>query len=442
MSNAADTPHVAVIGAGFCGLAAGYELARRGVRVTVLERDAEIGGLAGSFTVNGAQLEKFYHHWFTSDRHILELVEELGTGDRVVHRYTRTGMYYANEFFRLSSPLDVLRFTPLSPIDRLRLGWLALRARHVTHWRRLERLTAAEWLRKMGGTRVYEVVWEPLLRGKFGEYAGEVGAVWFWNKLALRGSSRGRRGAEQLAYYRGGFAALANQLAGAIRALGGTVQTNTPVEALAVSGRRVIGVTVSDRVVEADAVIATPALPVIANLMAAHTSAEYTAALRRIKYLANVCLVLQLDRSLSDTYWLNVNDPAFPFVGIIQHTNFEPPASYGGRHIVYLSKYIPESAELFTMADASLLEYTLPHLQRMFPEFRREWIKAYHVWRARFAQPVVERHYGSLIPSHDTPLANMYIATMAQIYPEDRGTNYAIREGRKIGAHVAAILRG
>jgi protoporphyrinogen oxidase len=441
MTTAQKSPHVALIGAGFCGLAAGYELAKRGVRVTLFERDAEIGGLAGSFTVNGGRLEKFYHHWFTSDRHILELVEELGTSDRIVHRFTSTGMYYANEFFRLSSPLDLLRFEPLPLIDRLRLGWLALRVRRVADWRQLESLTAAEWLRKMGGPEVYRVVWEPLLRGKFGEYAEEVGAVWFWNKLALRGSSRGRRGAEQLAYYRGGFAALADQLAAAIRALGGTIHTSTPVHTLAVSDQKAVGVAVSGEVVGADAVIATPALPVIADLIAPHAPEQYVATLRRIRYLANVCLVLQLDRSLSNTYWLNVNDPAFPFVGVIEHTNFEPPASYGGRHIVYLSKYLPESAELFNMADATLLEYTLPHLQRMFPEFRHDWIKTYHVWRARYSQPVVERHYSRLVPAHDTPLANLYIATMAQIYPEDRGTNYAIREGRKVGAQVAQSLR-
>jgi protoporphyrinogen oxidase len=441
MTTVQKPPHVVVIGAGFCGLAAGYELAKRGVRVTIFERDAEIGGLAGSFAVNGGRLEKFYHHWFTSDRHILQLVEELGTRNRIVHRFTSTGMYYANEFFRLSSPLDLLRFEPLPLIDRLRLGWLALRVRRVADWRQLESLTAAEWLRRMGGAEVYRVVWEPLLRGKFGEYAEEVGAVWFWNKLALRGSSRGRRGAEQLAYYRGGFATLADQLAAAIRELGGTIHTSTPVHALAVSRQRAVGVAMSGQVVEADAVIATPALPVIADLVAPHAPKEYVTTLRRIRYLANVCLVLQLDRSLSDTYWLNVNDPAFPFVGVIEHTNFEPPASYGGRHIVYLSKYLPESAELFNMADAALLEYTLPHLQRMFPEFRREWIKTYHVWRARYSQPVVERHYSRLVPAHDTPLANLYIATMAQIYPEDRGTNYAIREGRKVGAHVAQSLR-
>ena len=185
----ATTPprHVVVIGAGFCGLAAAYELGKHGIRVTVLERDPEIGGLAGSFQVNGVRLEKFYHHWFTNDVHVMGLIEELGKQDQVLLRPTRTGMYYANQFFKLSTPLDLLRFSPLPIHDRIRLGLLALRARRVKDWQVLEHRTAAEWLRELGGDRVYRVVWEPLLRGMFGDLAEEVSYFCLLNMLNLLG---------------------------------------------------------------------------------------------------------------------------------------------------------------------------------------------------------------------------------------------------------------
>ncbi len=433
-------PHVAVIGAGFGGLAAAWELVRRGIGVTVLEAEGAVGGLAGSFEVGGTRLEKFYHHWFTNDRHVHELVAELGTEDRVVHRPTRTGMYFAHRFFRLSTPADVLRFRPLSPVGRLRLGLLALRARRVRDWRALEDLTAEEWLVRLGGREVYRVVWEPLLKGKFGPYAPRISAVWMWNKLKLRGGSRGRRGEETLAYYRGGFAALAERLAEAIEQAGGTVRLGRRVTGLVTSGGRVAGVRAGPDAVLADAVIATPALPIVADLVAPHAPAAYVARLRRIEYLANLCLVLELDRSLSDTYWLNVNDPSFPFVGVIEHTNFEPPASYAGRRIVYLSKYLPAESELYRMSDAEVLAFSLPHLRRMFPAFSPGWILAAHVWRAPYAQPIVGRRYGDLIPEVETPLPGLYLATMAQVYPEDRGTNYAIREGRAAARLVAERL--
>lgn len=430
---------VAIVGAGFTGLTAAYELVRAGVAVTLLEQDNEIGGLAAAFDVGGEKLDRFYHHWFTNDVEIMQLIDELSLNDFVRLNPTNTGMYYADQFFKLSTPLDLLRFKPLSFIDRIRLGLLALKARRVTNWLELEDKTAAEWLTELGGRKVYEVVWEPLLKGKFGLAAERVSAVWFWNKLKLRGGSRGKGGEEQLAYFKGGFAALAEALAEKIRVLGGEIRTACGVQCIEPSGGGWKLATVQGEVF-ADKVIVTTALPLVADMVENWAPDGYLVQLRRIEYLANVCLVLELDRSLSSTYWLNVNDPSFPFVGVIEHTNFERPETYGGRHIVYLSKYLPEADRLYAMAADELLEFSVPYLQRMFPAFQRDWIKRHNVWRARWAQPVVEKQYSKLIPDAQGPSAGFYLSSMAQVYPEDRGTNYAVREGRNIGRMVAASI--
>ena len=433
-------PHVVVVGGGFCGLAAAYELGRNGIRVTVLERDEEVGGLAGSFDVGGTRLEKFYHHWFTSDTDVTRLVDELGTSDRVLLRPTRTGMYYAHDLFKLSTPIDLLKFPLLGLPDRIRLGLLALRARRIRNWRALEDRTAADWLRDLGGENVYRIVWEPLLRGKFGDAAEEVAAVWFWNKLKLRGGSRGKGGGEQLAYYRGGFAALADELVKAIIDKGGEVRTSSPVEDLVVESRTVAGVRCLGQALPADAVIATPSLPVVAGLTAPHVPKAYVDELRRIRYLGNVCVVLELKRSLSEIYWLNVNDPTFPFVAVIEHTNFEPAGTYDGRRIVYLSKYLPLEDPVYSMRDEAVVDFAVEHLRRMFPRLDPRWVIGAHVWRAPHAQPIVECGYHRMIPRTVTPLKGLFLATMAQVYPEDRGTNYAIRMGREVATQVASEL--
>ena len=265
-------------------------------------------------------------------------------------------------------------------------------------------------------------------------------AVWFWNKLKLRGGSRGKGGEEQLAYYRGGFSALADALADAIRAQGGEICTDMPVSGLQVRAGRVTGVVAPRRTLAVDGVIATPALPIFADLAEPHVPREYAAGLRRVQYLANICVVLELNKSLSDIYWLNINDPGFPFVGVIEHTNFEPASTYSGRHIVYLSKYLPATDALYQMPDGEAIAFTLKHLRRMFPDLADDHILAAHVWRARYAQPVVERGYRQMIPDMQTPLSNVFLASMAQIYPEDRGTNYAIRDGREAARAMANNL--
>ncbi len=184
-------------------------------------------------------------------------------------------------------------------------------------------------------------------------------------------------------------------------------------------------------------VLATTALPEIATVVDGHVDDATREALERIRYLGNVCIVLELDRSLSDTYWLNVNDLSFPFVGVIEHTNMEPTDAYGGRHIVYLSRYLPETDPLCAMDDAEVVEFSLRHLGQMFPEMEKEWVLDSHVWRARYSQPIVERHYSRLLEQVDVPFDNFHIASMAQIYPEDRGTNYAVREGRAAARRIA-----
>ncbi len=444
---AGDEDHVdvVIIGAGFTGLAAAYELALSGVRCRILEREPDIGGLAGSFETNGTVVERFYHHWFSSDREIHRLCEHLGLTHLVEAHQIRTGVYYANSIYKLSNPLDLLRFAPLPFWQRLRLGLMALRARRVRHWSELESRTAEEWLVELGGRRVYDTVWRPLLEGKFGGYAGSVGATWMWTKLHLRSGGRSRSGHEVLYYLRGGSSALLAALRARLRELGVEIHTSTPVDAVLADEHGVRGVRAGGRVHRARCILATTAPSLLAGMLSGPGAAHRAVpALRRklheVPYLANVCLVLESRRKLSDTYWLNVNDPSFPYVGVIEHTNLDDPARYGGRHLVYLSKYLPADANMYQMSDEEVFNFSMPHLQRMFPRFEPGWIDAYHVWRAEYAQPVITPNYSRAAPPVQTGVPGLYLSSMAQVFPEDRGTNYAVRGGRDTAKLIASWL--
>ncbi|MFJ2780850.1 NAD(P)/FAD-dependent oxidoreductase [Kitasatospora sp. NPDC087315] len=442
---------VLVIGGGFTGLAAAHELALAGVACRVLESEPFVGGLAGSFEVEGARLERFYHHWFSSDLEIRRLCAELGCAELLEQHRTRTGVYYANTVYRLSSPWDVLRFAPLPLPDRVRLGWSAVRAGRVRHWRELEALTAREWLLALSGPRVYETVWKPLLEGKFGQYAPEVGATWMWTKLHLRGGSRSRSGREVLYYLRGGCAALLDAWVARLTGLGVRISTGTPVREVLTDESGVRGVRTESEVLPARRVLATTAPDLLAGLLAPGATPGWAAAhpsvpavrrqLSAIPYLANLCLVLENDRALSDTYWLNVTDPSFPYVGVIEHTNLEASDAYAGRHLVYLSAYLPTGAELYRMDDEAVFRASLPHLTRMFPDFHEGWVRRHHVWRADHAQPVITPHYSERVPAMETELPGLYLAGMAQVFPQDRGTNYAVRQGRHAGRLIADRIR-
>lgn len=429
---------VVIVGGGFTGLSAAFELSKDPrYEVTIVESASELGGLASTFEVNGVQLEKFYHHWFTSDHDMMRLIDDLGASSSVQIHATKTGTYYANRHYRLSTPLDLLRFDALSVIGRIRLGIQTLHAGTLRDWRRLEGITAEQWIRATAGSEVYEKVWAPLLEGKFGPHAHEVGAVWFWNKLKLRGGSRGKGGREELAYFQGGFAALIELLSQHLRKCGVRILTNTSAVSLRTDTGNVVAIDTSAGSLPCDSAILTPALPVVAKLLENVIGPSELAPFNQVDYLGNVCLILNLNRSLSNTYWLNVNDSSFPFVGVIEHTNFIAPSAYHGAHLVYLSKYVAHTDPLYAMSTEQLLHFALPYLEAMFPEIRRDWVTEAYSWRARYAQPVVTPGYSERIPPMVGPLRGCYVASMAQIYPEDRGTNYAVRQGREVARYLA-----
>ncbi len=431
---------IVIVGAGYTGLSAAHVLATAGHKVTILEASDDIGGLAGTFELlPGKRLEKFYHHWFSSDTDILGFLRALGLGDKIRFSNTNTGLYFANSTFRLTSPMDLLRFHPLPLIDRIRTGVMALIARRVNDWMPLENISAAEWISKLAGRKSYEVIWKPLLQGKFGVEADNISAVWFWNKMKLRGSSRDKKGAEQLAYFTGSFGAATEAIRIALEKLGVEIRLSTPVLEICSENGRITGVKVPSGFVEADAVLATLPLPLFLRITPTLPE-SFVSQASKIRYLGNVCLILRLKHSLSETYWLNVADAEYPFVGVIEHTNFDDPANYGGERIAYISKYLPTSDKLYKFSEKEFFEYALPYVQKIFPNLTRDSIIGYKVWRAEYSQPIIVKNYSKLIPDVKAPIEGLWLSNMAQIYPEDRGTNYAVRHGKMVAARMLQEL--
>jgi protoporphyrinogen oxidase len=427
---------VAIVGGGFTGLSAALELSKKGYAVHIFESEDDIGGLAGTFELEpGVRVEKFYHHWFSSDVHILTLIEELGLLEKVTFKNSNTGFYYANTIFRLSSPLDLLRFSPLPMLDRIRVGLMALYARRIEDWKSLESQTAANWIIKVAGKRAFETVWGPLLKGKFGSESEHVSAVWFWNKLKLRGGSRDSKGKEQLAYFDGTFGSLTDSIREALLERGVEIHLNSSVERLLIENGVTRGLRVNGEDFLCKKVLVTAPLPTFLELTE-ELPPVYVEQLEKIRFLGNICLVLRLKKSLSDSYWLNVSDPDFPFVGIVEHTQIDSTANYGDSHIVYLSKYLSIEDELYSYSPEELLVFALPHIQRLFPEFQADWILQSYLWKAKYSQPVISLHYSELVPDCLTPIEGLYLATMAQVYPEDRGTNYAVRLGKEAADEI------
>ncbi len=427
---------VAVVGAGFAGLAAALDLLAAGCRVTVLDAMAQPGGLAAGYRDPrwAWTLEHYYHHWFTSDREILRLARETGVADRVITRRPVTAQFFQGRPFALDGVVPVLTFPGMPFVDRVRMGLCIAWLKVTRDWQSLERVRAADWVRRWMGAAAYTAIWEPLLAGKFGARHADIPMSWLWARIHARTPS--------LMYYEGGFQAFADHLADTAVRRGAIVRLGAPVERIrrAPDGR----LTVSSAGLEGafDRVLVTTGPHLLAR-MAPDLPPDYLAGLQRLPYLGAVVAALALDRPLMDkVYWLSMDKREFPFLACVEHTHFMDRAHYGGDHLVYLGDYVEPDHRYFHLSEVDLLAEWLPALARINPHFDPAWVKRTWLSRATYAQPVVPLGFSSAIPPLATPIDGLYLASMSQVYPWDRGTNFAVEIGRRAAAHVLGARPG
>ncbi|WP_190819616.1 NAD(P)/FAD-dependent oxidoreductase [Saccharopolyspora pogona] len=419
---------VGVVGAGATGLTAAFDTVKAGHDVTVLEASTELGGLAASIEVGGTPLERFYHHSFRTDRAIIELVEELGLGHLLRFHKPSTGVYIDGELHDFGTPQEMLRFPKFSLLDRCRFGASSAVLKFVRNGQRFNSVRALDWMRRWAGPRVTETIWEPLLTGKFGAHAEQISMAWLWARIHYR--------TFELGYVHGGFEQVYRALLDAVTERGGKVEFGKPVESIRQPGATVLVGAGDGSSYEFDRLIVTVPQPVFAK--AAGIASDHV--LWQNQYLGATCFVLECDRSVIPHYWLNINDPAFPFLAVVEHTNMVDRSEYGGRHIVYVGNYVPREDWRFTTDPAELLERYIPWLRKLNPDFDRSWILDWHFSKAGFAQPIVTPQYRSLIPGHHTAMPGVTLATMSQIYPQDRGQSYAIAMAHEVTNRLSLDL--
>jgi protoporphyrinogen oxidase len=443
------------------GLVAALRLGQAGHRCDVYERWPGLGGQAATLDVGGGhRLERYYHHLFTSDRHIVDLCEELGLGAELEWRPSSVAVFADGRSWPFTSPLDLLRFSPMTLTARLRMGLAVLalqrRGRDAAAY---ERETARVWIERSMGPQAWAKVWGPLLHGKFGDRADEVTMAWLASKLTVRRRLEGREARQELlGYPRASFECLFERLGERIQATGGRVLIDRPAARVARAGASLAvqaGAPGSFRAghdprdfptdgapERYDAVLATVPSDVFARLLDPGLAEELAASrqlerVRAASYQTALCLLLELDRPLSEFYWTNIADPELEFVGLIEHTNLVSPAHYDGRRFCYVANYLEPSDPLLALDADALLERYEPGLRRVNPGFSRAWVRARWAHREPAAQPVVTVGYRQRIPALATGVEGLILANTTQIYPEDRGTNYSVRLGEQAARRLA-----
>jgi protoporphyrinogen oxidase len=415
---------IAIIGAGFTGLAAGLKLINEEYDVTIFEKESHPGGLAIGFKNQKWQwtLENYYHHWFTNDKNVLNLAKEINYP--IIITRPLTSAYIDDKFYKLDSPSDVLRFPKLSFFQRLRMGLAIASLKYNPFWKPLEKYRVSSMLPKMMGEKAYKTLWEPLLIKKFGSFANDISMAWFWARIVKRTPS--------LAYPEGGFLEFANAITSDIRKKGGKIIFKTEINNINTqqNGKIKINDLAFDKVI-----MTLPSFSFAQ--IAPQLPEDYKRKLKNLKGLGTIALILRLKKKFfqDNTYWLNVCDIKYPLTAIVEHTNFMNKGYYDNEHLVYLGNYLPNDHTFMQMTKQELLKIYDPLLTKINKEYKSNIIDT-HLFSSPFAQPIITVNYSKLIPSFATPIKNVYLANMQQVYPWDRGVNYAVELGEKIANFI------
>ncbi len=418
---------IAILGAGFGGMAAAWDLEKTGHNVTIFEAAPYAGGLASGFKEPhwDWSVEKFYHHWFQSDKSMLDLIRELGLEDKVIFPRPYTVMLYNHKWYPFDSILNALLFPGLGfGLNKIRFGFVGLFLRLTRNWQALEKVTAHEWMMKWAGKKVYEQMWEPLLIGKFASYYKDVNMAWMWARIKARTT--------RLGTFEGGFQKFADLFAEKLRQQGVEIRLGTGIESIKKNQEK-LEVRSGAGVESFDKVLVTTSPNQMAKLCP-QLPESYLKGLLELKSMGAVVMTLSLKHPLSQEgyYWFNVpKEEGYPFLALVEHTNFVSKDHFGGDHIVYAGDYLELGHEYFSLSDEELLEKFIPAFEKFNPEFKRDWVKKVWVHKTNYAQPVPLVGHSRNIPSIQTPIEGLYFASMSQVYPWDRGTNFAVEIGRR-----------
>ncbi|MBI5447669.1 MAG: NAD(P)/FAD-dependent oxidoreductase [Gammaproteobacteria bacterium] len=409
------------------GLAVAYQLILDGYQPIVFEADDRVGGMTAAFDFNGLTIERYYHFHCTSDNDFFQMLDELGLASQMRWIETKMGYWYQNRLQSWGNPYALIKFKGLNLISKFRYGLHAFLATKRNDWRSLDHKNASAWIKRWVGKKAYEVLWQRLFDYKFYNYSDNLSAAWIWSRIRRLGRSRYNLFREKLGYLEGGSETLLQAMVEAIENGGGKICLKTPVTKVVIDKNHVQGIEIRGKFQPFDRVISTIPLPYISTLIP-DLPREISKAFQSIQNIAVVCVIVKLSKSITENFWLNINDPEMDIPGLVEYSNLRPLDC----HLVYVPFYMPGEHPKYQEPDQSFLNKVRCYLKKINPSLTDDDFIDLRASRYRYAQPICEPGYLNKLPPLKLPIKNLLVVDTSYYYPEDRGISESIGFGRKL----------
>ncbi len=432
----------AILGGGILGMTLALRLAQQGQRVTLYESAPDLGGLASAWQLGDIIWDRHYHVTLLSDSHNRSLLRELGLEQEIQWVETKTGFYTGGRMVSMSNSLEFLKFPPINLIDKARLALTILHASRIEDWHALEQIPVEEWLRKWSGANTTDKIWLPLLRAKLGANYTKASAAFIWATIARMYAAR-RSGLkkEMFGYVPGGYARILARMTEVLQQTGVTIRTNSRATSIRKTENN-ISVKFADgsEAVVDQAVFTGPAST--AADLCPELNADEQRLLRGIEYQGIICASLLLKRPLTPYYVTNITDSGVPFTAVIEMTALVDPKQFGGKHLVYLPKYVPINDPMFEATDAEIQQTFFTALQKMHPSLTNDDLLSFKVSRVRQVFVIPTLNYSKKLPPISTSVPGVHILNSVHIVNGTLNVNDTVQMAeRAIPALLARVRR-